>query len=69
MNYVIVALLAYLSGSGSFKIKGRTVTIANTGVGPVKFSFALAKAAAIQAVLLPNVPETIVIGSTSITVS
>lgn len=69
MNYVIVALLAYLSGAGSFKIKGRTVSISNTGVGPVKFTFALAKAAAIQAVLAPAVPVTFTVGSTSVTVS
>ncbi len=69
MQYVILALTAYLSGKGSFKVKGRTVAIANTGVGPVKFSFAQALAAAEQAALLPSVPAIIVIGSTSITVS
>jgi hypothetical protein len=69
MQYVLIALAAYLSKSISFKVKGRTVTINATGTGPVHFSFASALAAAEQAVLLPSVPATIVIGSTNVSVS
>jgi hypothetical protein len=69
MQYVLIALGAYLSGAGSFKVKGRTVTIQNTGTGPAHFTFATALAAAEHAVLVPSVPVTVTVGSTSVTVS
>jgi hypothetical protein len=71
MNYVLIALGAYLSGAGSFKVKGLTVSIANTGKGPVHFTFATALKAAEEAALLTGkiLPQTIVIGSTSVTVN
>jgi len=77
MQYVLIALSAYLSGAGSFKVKGLTVSIANTGTGPVKFSFATALKAAEEAAVIAAatgtavqvLPQTIVIGSTSVVVS
>lgn len=71
MKYLVLALGAYLSDEGSFKVDGLTVTIANTGTGPVKFTFATALKAIEEAVLLQGavLPQTIVIGSTSVTVS
>jgi hypothetical protein len=71
MNYILIALSAYLSGSGSFKVKGLTITIQNTGTNPVKFTFATALKAIEEAVLLGSalLPQTVVIGSTSVTVS
>jgi hypothetical protein len=69
MNYVLIALAAYLSKSISFKVKGRTVTIADTGTGPSKFTFATALAAAEAAVLAPTVPTSLIVGSTRVSVS
>ena len=74
ISEVVLALSAYLSGKGSFRVGARTITIANTGSGPVKFTFATALAAIEQAALLSAVtgqtyPVGIVIGSTAITVS
>jgi hypothetical protein len=74
LSQVLTAYFAYLTGKGSFRLGARTITIANTGVGPVKFTAKTALAAAEAAVLLDATtgtiyPQTIVIGSTSVTVS
>ena len=69
MQYALIALAAFLSKSISFKVKGRTVTIANTGAGPSHFTFATALAAAEAAVLTQTVPTSLIVGSTRISVS
>ncbi len=75
LNQILTAYLAYLSGKGSFRIGARTVSLANTGTGPVKFTFATALAAieaeALFAASTRSVvyPISMTIGSTSITVS
>jgi hypothetical protein len=71
---ILAALTAYLSGEGSFRLGARTITLANTGHSPVKFTFAQALASAEAAAVLEAsgatvYPQTLVIGSTSITVS
>jgi hypothetical protein len=73
-SQILVALAAYLSGAGSFRIGKRTVSLANTGTNAVKFTFATALKAAEEAALLDAAtgtvyPVTVVVGSTSITVS
>ena len=71
---LVAALSAYLSGAGSFRLGARTVSLANTGSAPVKFTFATALKAAEEAVLLDAAvgtvyPITVVIGSTSVKIS
>jgi hypothetical protein len=71
LNQVVVALGAYLSGAGSFRIGSIHIAIANTGTSPVHFTFATALKAIEEATLLQLsvLPQTLVIGSTSVTVS
>ena len=74
ISQILAAVAAYISGKGSFRFGARTVTLQNTGTGPVKFTLATALAAVEQAALLESTtgtlfPQTIVVGSTSITVS
>jgi hypothetical protein len=71
INQVVVALGAYLSGAGSFRFGGIRISIGNTGTNPVHFTFATALKAIEEATLLQLsvLPQTLVIGSTSVTVS
>jgi hypothetical protein len=71
---IVAALSAYLSGAGSFRLGARTVALKNSGSSPVKFTFATALKAAEEAALLEAAtgtvyPQTVVIGSTSVTIS
>jgi hypothetical protein len=74
LSEILTAYLAYLSGKGSFRFGARTITLANTGANAVKFTYATALKAIEEAALLEAAtgtvyPQTLVIGSTSVTVS
>jgi hypothetical protein len=71
LSKILVALSAYLSGAGSFRFGKYSIALANTGVGPSKFSYstALGAIAATAALTGKVLPQTVVVGSTSVTVS
>jgi hypothetical protein len=74
ISQLLTAYLAYLSGAGHFRLGARTISLTNTGTNPVKFTLATALASVEEAALLEAAtgtvyPQTIIIGSTSVTVS
>jgi hypothetical protein len=71
LSQILTAYLAYLSGKGSFRFGKYTITIQNTGTGPVKFDYktALGAIAATAVIGGSQLPATEVIGSTSVTFS
>lgn len=74
LSQILVAYLAYLTGKGSFRFGARTISLTNTGSNPVKFTYATALKAVEEAALLDAAtgsvyPQTVVIGSTSVTIS
>ena len=74
ISQVLSAYFAYLSGKGSFRFGARTITLANTGSPPVKFTFAVALASVEHAALLDATasmayPVLFIVGSTSVSIS
>jgi len=74
LSQILTAYLAYLSGKGSFRFGSRTIMLANTGTNAVKFTYATALKAIEETALLEAAtgtayPQTVVIGSTSVTIS